>query len=359
MKRGSPNTPYKVVFYPSLTQMTGNPYWSMLASGLTEAGVVVVDEPESYKIGWLFRNRGKIDILHIHYFQSLYCNSGRTRARLIYVIRFALYLILANALGFCTVFTLHNLKPTNPLKPQWIDFLGHWVATNFSERVIVHCNEARRLLASRYGRHGRVYVVEHPNYIHQYPNTISKMDARKLLILPEEAIVFTFFGGIRSNKGIETLIQAFLRLESDSFRLLIAGSVDPSDPIGKSIQEYAKSNPRISFDFRHIPEDEIQNVLNSTDIVVLPFLNILTSGSAMLALSFGRPVIAPRMGCLPELIEPDGGWLFEPENIDSLAKTMLLAASSDFNKTGQNGLSSISNSNKARFAQQTVDSYWR
>ena len=49
----------------------------------------------------------------------------------------------------------------------------------------------------------------------------------------------------------------------------------------------------------------------------------MTSGSVILALSFGRPVIAPRCGMIEEVIQ-DGcnGFTYEPERIDLLTQVM-------------------------------------
>jgi glycosyltransferase involved in cell wall biosynthesis len=266
--------------------------------------------------------------------------------------------LLARALGFRTVFTLHNLEPTYQLQPAWVDYLGHLVATNFTDRVIVHCDEARQLLAERYGRRRHVFVVNHPNCINWHPNLVSKEAARKALDLSDNLFVFTFFGGIRPNKGIETLIQAFLRLKDKNFRLVIAGKMFPPESYSASLQELAMGDARILFSLRHIPEDEIQVFLNAADVVVLPFARILTSGSANLAMSFGRPVIVPRMGCLPALIETDGGWLFEPNDPNSLAVAMKSASISDINQFGQRAFEKISSNTPEQFAEQTIQAYW-
>ena len=55
-----------------------------------------------------------------------------------------------------------------------------------------------------------------------------------------------------------------------------------------------------------VPDGEVQHYLLAADAVVLPFKEILTSGSAMLALSFGRPVVAPH-GWVTLLISSESG----------------------------------------------------
>lgn len=357
MNNPSPNKPLTIVYYPSLQKMRGNPYWAMLESGIREAGIEILEEPESHKILWLFRNREKVDILHLHYIQSLYCNSGHSKARLVYVAKFALYLLLARLLGYRTVLTMHNLKPTHSLKPRWIDFLGHWIAVNFSERVIVHCREARGLMADRYGRKNEAHEVSHPNLIEYYPNQISKQDARQKLNLSENVRVFLFLGGVRPNKGLETLITAFKDLEDQNSILLIAGKPDTRNRYGEQLQQLASSDPRIRFHFGFIPDEELQVFYNASDIVVLPFTSILTSTSTILAMSFARPVIAPRMGCLPELLEPDAGWLYETEGKQTIMGCLKLAANCDYSNMGHKAYQKISAYNVNQFISDTMKCY--
>jgi len=52
---------------------------------------------------------------------------------------------------------------------------------------------------------------------------------------------------------------------------------------------------------RRIDDDELIRLLELSDLVVLPYREIMNSGSAMLALSAARPLLGPNMGSLPEL----------------------------------------------------------
>ncbi|MEZ4597387.1 MAG: glycosyltransferase [Chloroflexota bacterium] len=49
----------------------------------------------------------------------------------------------------------------------------------------------------------------------------------------------------------------------------------------------------------NVPDDRMQVFLRAADVMVLPYRDVLTSGSAILAMTFGLPVVAPRIGCLP------------------------------------------------------------
>src|SRR5690606_10250440 len=53
-------------------------------------------------------------------------------------------------------------------------------------------------------------------------------------------------------------------------------------------------------------DEMVADFFAASDVVVLPFRNILNSGSLILALSFNRPVVAPAIGSLTELQEMTG-----------------------------------------------------
>jgi beta-1,4-mannosyltransferase len=340
--------------------MSGNPYWDILASALIKAGVpFLFDSPDVFTWNWLSKNRNRVDVLHIHFIRQFYGSGKPGKIRVIYVLRFGINLLLARKLGYRIIFTFHDLEPPVQVKPVWADNLAHLMVTKLSHRVIVHCNEASRLFLQRYRRRHNIFIIDHPNYIGWYPNTVTKDAARRKLTLAEDAIVFMFLGGIRPNKGIETLIQAFLKIQECNFRLVIAGNVSrSSDAYSQYLRKLARGDERISLFLHHIPDDEIQVFMNAADIVVLPFSKILTSGSVILAMSFGRPVIIPKMGCLPELIGSDAGWQFEPDSQDSLAETMQSAAISDFHQMGKQAYDKISSYSPEYFAAQTIKAYW-
>ena len=65
------------------------------------------------------------------------------------------------------------------------------------------------------------------------------------------------------------------------------------------------------------------------DVVVLPFTAVLTSGSAIQALGFGKPLIVPRLGCLPELASGGAGLLYDPDAEGALADALTAARSLD------------------------------
>jgi len=348
--------PLRVKFFPGLSGFV-NPYWPMLKTAL-EAQSAVFDQSEdsSFRTKWLVDNRGKVDVLHFHYIQQFYVYES-ARARPEWVLRFARNLIIARVLGYRTVFTLHNLKPTNPLKPNWVDFVGHWAAANLTNSVIVHCENARRALAARYGRRRNVHTVFHPNYIGAYPNVTTREEARARLNLDFNQLVFAFLGGVRPNKGIERLVSSFRQITGDNYRLLIAGDPGLSSDYGERIRQLASEDDRIRTYLQYVADDEIQVYLNAADAVVLPFRSIQTSGSAILAMSFGKPVIAPILGCLPELIDSQAGILYEPRDEASLTAALESANKLNLREMGRAARQKVEQYSSDEAARRTLRAY--
>jgi len=347
-------------FFPTLDELSANPYWAILGIALKKAGInILPNSPGLFTSSWLIKNRKRVSVLHIHFIRQFYGSRKLGQIRFIYVLRFGFNMLLARILGYRTIFTFHDSEPPIQVQPVWVDRLAHHLVMKLVHCVIVHCKEAELLLAQQYRRRHNVFIVNHPNYIGWYPNTITKDAARRKLNLNKDTIVFTFFGGIRPNKGIETLIQAFLKTQECNFRLVIAGKAGrSSDTYVQYLEKMARGDDRISWYLHYIPDDEIQVFMNVSDIVILPFAKILTSGSVILAMSFGRPVIIPKMGCLSELVSSDVGWQFEPHSPDSLAEIMQVAAQSDFHRIGQQAQQKIAVYSSENFATQTIRAYW-
>ncbi|HLY39427.1 MAG TPA: hypothetical protein VKU61_15390, partial [Candidatus Binatia bacterium] len=86
---------------------------------------------------------------------------------------------------------------------------------------------------------------------------------------------------------------------------------------------------------RHVPDAEVQVFMNAADLVVLPYRAVLSSGAAMLALSFGRGIVAPRVGCLAELERTGAAILYDPAVADGLAAALRRALDADAAALGE------------------------
>lgn len=175
---------------------------------------------------------------------------------------------------------------------------------------------------------GKCVVAPHGNYIGIYPNTRSRSQCREALGIPSGDTVFLFFGMIRPYKGLEELLEAFAPLaqQHPGALLLVVGMVFQWPQGAAALAR--TPHPRIRVIEGFVPGARIQDYMNAADFVVLPYKDILTSGGALLALSFARPVIAPRIGALQSLID-DGsdGLLYDPSAPENLRHALTRALS--------------------------------
>jgi glycosyltransferase involved in cell wall biosynthesis len=95
-------------------------------------------------------------------------------------------------------------------------------------------------------------------------------------------------------------VREFGRLDDPRARLVVAGKPATAE-LRTAIETAAARDPRVQLHLREIEDGELQIFLNAADVVVLPYDRILNSGSALLGLSFGRPVLVPGIGAMDEL----------------------------------------------------------
>ena len=290
---------------PFPRRVSGNPYCDLLYGRLTALGVDV--EPEGQlSFAWLRQNRGRVGVLHLHW-PEFYYRGPAGAATLRALLGFLACVALARALGYRIVWTIHNVLPH---EPHPADRFVRWVLMRIA-RTAVHSRAARLALPAG----GRVpVVVPHGNYVGAYPDTVSRRDARGRLGLSAGDRVLLFFGQVRDYKGIADLLQAFRGIADPRVKLVVAGRPAVAAD-AEALRRLAAGDARVQLHLHFVPDDEVQVFFRAADFVVLPYRHVLTSGVAILALSFGRPLVVPRLGCLQEL---DGGCAISYDPADSL-----------------------------------------
>ncbi len=304
----------------SLTQ--ANPYGGLLARGLAAAGVeLVAGYAEEFTQAWLEENRGVVDVLHLNWPHYLY-DAPDLAERVARSAELIANLALARELGYKVVWTVHNLFPHDSQNRD-LDRLVRLALTRCCTALIVHCEHARGLVQRHFHRTEQVFVIPHGHFIDAYPNTISQSEARQRLGIAADRFVYLFFGNVRRYKGLEQLLAAFQVLPDPQRVLLIAAKT--YNAYGDDFVEQARqADPRILVcPSRFFANEEFQLYFNAADVGVFPFVDVLTSGSTITALSFGLPVIVPAVGCLPELVDDTVGICYDQQQAGALQQAML------------------------------------
>jgi len=131
-----------------------------------------------------------------------------------------------------------------------------------------------------------------------------------------------FFGTIRDYKGLDVLLAACIKLSKElKWNLNIYGKPEINLDALKAYVGRNNLSDRIQWNTGWIEEEKIDEIFLSHDIVVLPYKEIDNSGLLHLAMSYGKPIIASRLGSLMDLIhDGENGILFEAKNSNDLAR---------------------------------------
>lgn len=155
-----------------------------------------------------------------------------------------------------------------------------------------------------------------------------RSEARERLNLPNDRIVALFFGSLKQLKGLDYLLKALQLVikHLPNFLLVVAGSPRPENNTDYvNMARTLGISDFVRFDLRYIPLDEVSHYFIACDFVVLPYQKVYQSGVLATAYTFGRPVIATKVGGLAEMVE-DGksGYLVDdPSNISLLADKII------------------------------------
>ncbi len=162
-------------------------------------------------------------------------------------------------------------------------------------------------------------VIPNPNSKFQIPNSKSQKTAD---------FRFLYLGQLETHKGILFLIEAFKQFISSKSYKLKAISCTLTIAGGGSLLEKVKQGtagiPEIKV-LGPILHDAVGSLFGSHGATIVPSL-VYENAPAVISesLAYGVPVLASRIGGIPEMVEEEGvnGWLFEPGNVASLMDGM-------------------------------------
>lgn len=212
------------------------------------------------------------------------------------------------------VMTAHYVLPPRPSRRQ--------MATARSvfgrmDAVIAHSEHGAARLRDVVGLDpGAVRVIAHGafDYLTRLP------DEKPLAAELEgaEGPVILFFGLLRPYKGLDTLLEAFRRIEGAE--LWVVGN--PRMDVEPLRRLAAEASGRARFVTRFVDEGEIPAIFRRADVVVLPYRDAEHSGVLYTGLAFGKPMVLTSVGGFPEVAAQGAARLVPPEDPSALAAVL-------------------------------------
>lgn len=320
MKTKNENIPsHEIAMLPNWSE--GNPYQNLLIGSLRKQGksISLHDFPSGIlPLNQLITQNPAIKVIHIHWINDYISRIFWSRSTLKITARILILatdITLSRIRGRRVIWTIHN-SVSHESPNESLEISARKTIAITCSRIIIHSASALNTIEKLYNLKltKKTSVIPHGNYDGCYdtpaPHSTSKEKT-------DRNIVILFFGAIRPYKGVEKLVEAFQSCSRQDIRLIIAGRC--SDPyMSTSLEKAVNQDSRIKCILDFIPESEVQNLYNASDIVAIPFERTLTSGSAILALTMARPLILPEHAKVFDLATEDYSYFFQ--SIDDLKK---------------------------------------
>lgn len=324
------STPLRVAMVPDYRST--NPYQGLIAAQLETLGVRTAFVQRTRRHVFPLRAAAReldIDILHLHWITP-FLRGSNVAAYVAYSARLLADIAFVRATGVCVVWTIHNKVSHETRYPA----LEMWVRRGIArivDAMIVHSAEIRREIAADFRKPLDAFdIVPHASFGNLYGEPADKREAREALALPANGEVFLNFGIMRPYKGLERLLEAWSSsgLSTAGHTLLLAGEFN-DEAYRDVILRAAKSLGGVRIDDGRVPDDRVRFYFGASDAVVLPFQRILTSSSLHLAITFEKPVVAPRIASVVETLGQADHFLYDPEDSEALGAAMRRCAGAD------------------------------
>lgn len=233
---------------------------------------------------------------------------------------FPVYLLLRPFVR-CLACTVHNLLPH---EPHWWHrpFYALWY--RMIDRAHVLSRGTADGLQQQFGvPPDKLVYAPHGNYERfrvEHPAANPKAIREELGLKAEQALVL-FYGLIRDYKGVDLLIDAATRMTEQHAVILVAGGCAP-DLQAQLQRQAARANlgSRLKLQFGFVEPQRLANCLEAADVVVFPYRSIYQSGALMLAMTYGKAMIASDIPGFSEYLQAgELGLLCNAQNADALA----------------------------------------
>lgn len=262
-----------------------------------------------------------VQIVHVHWTYGFSRSSSALGGR---IARwwFGVFLNVAHAAGLKIIWTAHNILPHEAVFDD--DMSARRVLAARADAIIALSPHGAQEVSKLFGA-TKVTVISHgPLEIVSSP--AGRDSAREALKVGPRPC-FSFFGNLRPYKGIETLIAA-AELLGPGIAVRIAGRGDPTyvAHLARLVTTANSAGADIQLEPRWRSDAEIADLLAASDVCVFPFIHADNSGSVLLALTAGLPVIIPDLSQLRH-IDNAGVRRYDPANpVRTLSEVMAIDA---------------------------------
>ena len=269
---------------------------------------------------WL--NKGTYDVIHLHWPEYLFKWKPPTDIEL---------LLLEKVLkkwqenGAKIVITRHNYLPHQPCPERFetlyeviyktVDAVIHLGAYSIKEYKIRYDGLMPKNQVQAH--------IPHPIFTN-YPNTVTKSEARQHLNIGKDTVVMLVFGEVRKASEKNLVLEAFDAIDTKD-KLLIAPGWKFSktkEPINSLKWLKVKQSKKYRITQEFITNQRVQYYFKAANFVFLPRIDTLNSGVPFLAAFFNTPIVGCKTGNITQVLKENGMPIFIHNSSAELAEAI-------------------------------------
>lgn len=275
------------------------------------------DNIKAYKVIKQIIEEGKYDIVH--------CHTPNASA----ITRFACRKIRNN--GTRVIYTAHGFHfyKGAPLINWLVYYPVEWLCSKWTDTLITINCEDYSIAKKRFNAKDIEFVPGVGINISKFEsNTIDVLAKREELGLTKDATVLISVGELNKNKNHETVIRAIQGI--DVYYLIVGRGIE-EERLNDVISEVNMQERVKLLGFR----TDIAELLQASDFFVFPSYREGLSVSLMEAMSCGKPIAASNIRGNKDLIDQNGGVLFNPKSIADCRNAIMRVLKSDSKTMGE------------------------
>jgi glycosyltransferase involved in cell wall biosynthesis len=240
--------------------------------------------------------------------------------------------------GIPTVQTVHELAR----RPLFAYKIVAWLNHILNDRVIVLCERSKTMF--RWFNQESSKLTKIYNGISVKPKQSLMKDnpyasLKDQLSLASSNRILITVARLSPMKGLEYLIKAaaLIRASDKELKFVIVGDVafehekHYKEELLKKIEDLGLQDTVFMIGLRR----DVPELLEQSDILVLPSVYDIFPTVILEAMSLGLPVIATDVGGVPEMVRPETGLMVPPQNPEALKDAILTLCELDYKAMGQ------------------------
>jgi glycosyltransferase involved in cell wall biosynthesis len=239
--------------------------------------------------------------------------------------------------GIPTVQTIHEL----PRKPLFAYKIIAWLDHLMNDRIIVLCERSKIMFRWFNQESVKLTKIYNGISVKAKENLDSSIELKHQLNLDPSSKLLITIARLSPMKGLEYLFEAaaIIRITHPDIKFVIVGDVafanekPYKDQLLMKIESLKLEDTVFMIGLRR----DVPELMEQSDILVLPSVYDIFPTVILEAMSSGLPVIATDVGGVPEMVRPDTGIIVPPQNAEALKNAILNLYDLDYKAMGQQG----------------------